>query len=64
VAREAANDTIPTRLDVVTRRMAVRRLTIDGIEVLLCGQGGEVDALRRAAAGCARILGDRKFSHK
>lgn len=60
VARRAANDTIPTRLDVVTRKMEVRRLTIDGIEVLLCGQGGETDALRRAAAGCARILGARR----
>ncbi len=60
VERQAANDTVPTRLDVVARKMEVRRLTIDGIEVLLCGQGGEGDALRRAAAGCARILGARK----
>lgn len=59
VARHAANDTVPTRLDVVERRMEVRRLTIDGIEVLLCGQGGEPNALRRAAAGCARILGSK-----
>jgi len=55
----AANDTIPTRLEVMARRMEVRRLTIDGIEVLLCGQDGEADALRRAAAGCARILGGK-----
>ncbi|MBK7586541.1 MAG: hypothetical protein IPI67_40925 [Myxococcales bacterium] len=59
VARNVANDTVPTRLDVVARKMEVRRLTIDGIEVLLCGEGGEADALRRAAAGCARILGSR-----
>jgi hypothetical protein len=53
-------DTVPTRLDVVARKMLVRRLTIDGIEVLLCGHGGQSDALRRAAVGCARILGQRR----
>lgn len=55
----AANDTVPTRLDVVLRKMQVRRLTIDGIEILLCGEGGDAGALRRAAAGCARILSRR-----
>jgi len=59
VARHAANDTIPTRLDVVARKMEVRRLTIDGIDVLLCGQGGDGE-LGRAAAGCARILGRKR----
>jgi hypothetical protein len=60
-ARQAANDdTVPTRLEVVARKMLVRRLTIDGIEVLLCGHGGQSDALRRAAVGCARILGQRR----
>lgn len=54
---EAANDTIPTRLDVIARRTEIRRLSIDGVEVLLCGQGGTREALARAAAGCARILG-------
>ena len=53
-------DTVPTRLEVVARKMLVRRLTIDGIEVLLCGHGGQSDALRRAAVGCARILGQRR----
>lgn len=57
---QVANDTVPTRLDLALRKMQVRRLTIDGIEVLLCGDGGEGDALRRAAAGCARILGGRR----
>jgi len=58
VARaDAANDTIPTRLDVIARRMHVRRVRIDGIEVLLCGKGGRAGELGRAAAGCARILG-------
>ncbi|MBI3207130.1 MAG: hypothetical protein HYZ29_36670 [Myxococcales bacterium] len=55
-----ANDIVPTRVDVALRKMQVRRLTIDGIEVLLCGDGGESDALRKAAAGCARILGARR----
>lgn len=59
-ARSVANDTVPTRLEVVARKMMVRRLTIDGIEVLLCGNGGQSDALRRAAVGCARILGRRQ----
>jgi hypothetical protein len=55
----AANDTVPTRIDVIARHMQVRRLTIDGIEVLLSASGERAapDALARAAAGCARILG-------
>ena len=52
-----ANDTIPTRLDVIARRMEVRRLSIDGIEVLLSASAPAGEALRRAAQGCARILG-------
>jgi hypothetical protein len=59
----AANDVIPTRLDVLSRRTEVRRLSIDGIEVLLCGRGadagGRAVALEHAAAGCERILGRR-----
>jgi hypothetical protein len=54
----AANDTVPTWLDVIARKMQVRRLRIDGIEVLLSAEGGDEGALARAAAGCARILGD------
>jgi hypothetical protein len=59
----AANDTVPTRVDVLARRMEVRRLMVDGVQVLLCGQGGRgsaPEALARAAAGCARILGSRR----
>lgn len=59
----AANDTVPTRVDVLARRMEVRRLMVDGVQVLLCGQGGRSsapEALTRAAAGCARILGRRR----
>ncbi len=59
-ASPAANDTVPTRLDVLARRMEVRRLMVDGVEVLVCGPGGATDALARAAAGCARILGRRR----
>lgn len=56
----AANDTVPTRADVLSRRMEVRRLMVDGVQVLLAGEGGKSsvpEALTRAAAGCARILG-------
>lgn len=60
--REAgpANDVVPTRLDVLARRTEVRRVSVDGVEVLLCGQGDRAAmdrALTRAAAGCRRILG-------
>lgn len=57
-AASAANDAIPTRLDVLERRRAVRRLRLDGIEVLLCGQsdGDGAPELVALAAGCRRIL--------
>lgn len=58
--RAAANDVVPTRLDVLARRSEVRRLSVDGVDVLLCGQGdgsSRSSALERAADGCARILG-------
>jgi hypothetical protein len=54
------NDTVPTRIDVLARRSEVRRLSIDGIQVLLCGQGDESGrdlGLKYAADGCGRILG-------
>ncbi len=57
-----ANDVVPTRLDVMVRRTEVRRLSVDGVEVLLAGAGGGQGrdaALTRAAEGCARILGER-----
>jgi hypothetical protein len=56
-----SNDTVPTRLDVVSRKTLVRRLSIDGLEVLICGQGDDPRAaLARASEGCARILGARR----
>jgi len=57
-----ANDTVPCRLEVLTRTLEVRRLRIDGIEVLLCteGDGDNEQPLADAMAGCQRILGRRK----
>lgn len=58
-----ANDTVPCRLDVISRTMEVRRLRIDGIEVLLCTEGegpASGDELASAVSGCQRILGRRK----
>jgi hypothetical protein len=59
----ADNDSVPTRIDVLARRSEVRRLSIDGIQVLLCGQGDETGrdlGLKQAADGCERILGRSK----
>jgi hypothetical protein len=59
-----ANDTVPSRLDVLSRALEVRRLRIDGIEVLLCTEASRAEEsdqeLSAAAAGCERILGRRK----
>ncbi len=57
-----ANDTVPCRLDVLTRSLEVRRLRIDGIEVLLCTEGDseDMEPLAEAVAGCQRILGRRR----
>ncbi len=60
-----ANDVVPNRLDVLSRRLEVRRVRIDGVEVLLSCQGereGRELALERAAAGCQRILGRRPIA--
>ncbi len=58
----AANDVVPDRLDVLARRIEVRRLTIDGVEVLVCGSGSDAEALGsaldHAASGSKRILGE------
>jgi hypothetical protein len=57
---DAANDVVPTRLEVLAREQTeVRRLCIDGFDVLLAAHGsGEARAasLLRAAEGCRRIL--------
>jgi len=56
-----SNDTIPTRLDVIARKTLVRRVSVDGIEVLICGHGDDPGtALARASEGAARILGARQ----
>ncbi len=57
-----ANDTVPCRFDVVTRAFSVRRLRIDGIEILLCAEGGSPEPLPllEAVAACERILGRPK----
>lgn len=63
LAGRAANDVVPCRMDVVARRTEVRRLNIDGVEVLLCGRGDTAPrerGLAIAAAGCERILAPRR----
>jgi hypothetical protein len=57
-ARWAANDTVPSALDVVEGRARMRRLRVNGIEVILCGLDEKVDesALDGVAQGCGRIL--------
>ena len=60
VGIQAANDTAPSRLDVLTRRTEVRRLTVNGFSVLLCGDGENVaSALEGAAWVCHEVLGRR-----
>lgn len=59
-AEPPMNDTIPCRLDVVERTMQVRRLRIDGIEVLLCAEGPHGVDVADAEAGSRRILGRRR----
>jgi hypothetical protein len=63
IAAQPANDVVPTRLDVLARRTEARRLALDGIEVLICGQGEDEArdrALDRIAEGCERILSSRR----
>jgi hypothetical protein len=48
-------------IDVLGAGTEVRRLAIDGSELFICGRGGDLDAaLLHAAAGCARILVEKK----
>jgi len=48
-------------LEVLAAGTEVRRLAIDGSELFICGRGGDLDrALLHAAAGCARILAEKK----
>ncbi len=60
VARGADNDTIPTSLDSFEGRMRSRRLTVDGIQIVVTFCGTRADApaeLDAVSAGCTRILG-------
>lgn len=58
---DPSNDVVPTRLDVIARKTLVRRLSIDGLEVLICGHGDAPAAgLTRAGEGASRILGARR----
>lgn len=55
----AANDAVPSRLDVFERRALVQRLAVDGVEIIVCGVG-DTESMRHelgaVAAGCSRIL--------
>jgi hypothetical protein len=55
----ADNDTVPSCLDSFEGRMRLRRLCIDGIQIVVSfsGSGAETATeLDAVAAGCARIL--------
>ena len=39
LAAGAANDVTPTRLDILVGRSRLRRLSVDGVDVFLCGRG-------------------------
>lgn len=62
VADEPANDTVPSSLMALERRMRVQRLAIDGFEVFVCGSGGGIPNLAEVAQGCERILGRRRLA--
>lgn len=56
-----ANDTIPSRLEVMGRPGRIARIRIDGIEMLLASRGNDrPGSLSRAAAGARRILSTRR----
>jgi hypothetical protein len=59
MARGADNDTVPSSLDSFEGRMRLRRLSIDGLEVVVtfCGARAEhASELDAVTAGCTRIL--------
>ena len=60
VARAADNDTVPTLLDSFEGRMRLRRLSVDGIEIVVtfCGERADhPEELEAVTRGCTRILG-------
>ena len=59
VGRHADNDTVPSCLDAFEGRPSLRRVAIDGFEIVvsLCGSGAGTSAeLDAVSAGCRRIL--------
>jgi hypothetical protein len=57
----ATNTALPLQLDVLGRGTEVRRLAVDGFDLFISGRGGDLGpALARVAAGCARILVEKK----
>jgi hypothetical protein len=58
VARGAANDTVPTCLDVFEGRTRLQRLRVDGVEIVVAslGKAPAEDSLEAVSAGCRRIL--------
>ena len=59
MARGADNDTVPSCLDAFEGRTRLRRLSIDGFEIVVSFCGSHPDAteeLDAVSAGCRRIL--------
>ncbi|HVJ15068.1 MAG TPA: hypothetical protein VM686_06490 [Polyangiaceae bacterium] len=59
---DPANDTVPSSLMALERRLRVQRLAIDGFEVFVCGSGAGIPNFTDVAQGCERILGRRRVS--
>jgi hypothetical protein len=57
-APDAMNTTTASRVDSLRRQVDVKRMLVDGQEVLLCARGGAMRTLSldQAAFGVARIL--------
>jgi len=64
VARAAANDTVPSCLDAFERRTRLKRLRVDGVEIVVASVGPEQadSPLEAVSAGCQRILSSREPS--
>jgi hypothetical protein len=53
------SSTVSARLAAIENETFVRTLSLDGVEAMLCGRGGDAsrsDLIARAADGCRRIL--------
>jgi len=51
---------VGSRIAALEPEVEVHTLTLDGVEAVLCGRGGDASrrsSIARAAAGCQRILG-------